>query len=116
VKDHALEPVTGLSARTPTRDRRPPAAAPAVPPVRLVEASDPADARERLEQEYAVARRVIEELQAAQVNLRFAVDERTRLVRIEVRAGDGTIIREIPPGRLLDALAGNAGLILDTVG
>ncbi len=53
------------------------------------------------------AARVIDELAARQVNLRFAVDEKTRKVEVEVRDENGKLVRMIPQSRALDALAGD---------
>jgi hypothetical protein len=61
--------------------------------------------------ELEAARRVLDELTAASLELRFRVDDRRR-VHVQVLGSDGQLIREIPPTRLLDAIAGG-GLVLD---
>jgi hypothetical protein len=63
------------------------------------------------------AARVLEELAARQVNLHFAVDEKTRRVEVEVRDGNGKLVRTIPQGRALDVLGGDlTGLAVDARG
>src|SRR3954447_18669556 len=75
-------------------------------------ATEPAPPAPALDQEYAVARRVMEELEASQVNLRFDVDDETHRIRIQVRGADGHVIKEIPATRLLDVLSGQ-GMLFD---
>lgn len=63
------------------------------------------------------AARVIEELAAKQVNLHFEVDDSTNTVRVEVRDGNGNVVRNIPTSKALDVLAGDhAGLAYDARG
>jgi hypothetical protein len=53
------------------------------------------------------AARVLEELTARQVNLHFAVDEKTQRVEVEVRDGNGKLVRMIPQTKALDVLGGD---------
>lgn len=65
------------------------------------------------------AARVLEGLRAAQVSLRFSVEGEgaLRQVKVEVRDGNGALVREIPPQRLLDVLSGDAqGFAVDAQG
>jgi hypothetical protein len=55
------------------------------------------------------AARVIEELASRQVNLHFAVDEKSQRVEVEVRDGSGKLVRKIPQEKALDVLAGDLG-------
>ena len=77
---------------------------PAVPPPEVLSSLDK-------------AARVVEELAARQVNLYFAVDEKTQKVEVEVRDGNGKLMRTIPQSKALDVLAGDlSGLGVDTRG
>ena len=59
-----------------------------------------------LREEYRVAARVIDELTAREVILHLEVDDEANRVRVLVQDGDGRLIGEVPPGRLLDMLSG----------
>ncbi len=66
------------------------------------------------------AQGVIRELEAAQVRLRFQVEETEagRRVRVDVLDAQGRVIRTIPPSRLPSLLSGRggAGLVVDEHG
>jgi uncharacterized FlaG/YvyC family protein len=64
------------------------------------------------------AAQVLDDLAARQINLQFEVDPHTQAVRVRVFDGDGNLVREIPPDRLLGILAGSpvGGLLVDAVG
>ena len=65
---------------------------PAAPPPEVLDALDR-------------AARVLDELAARQVTLRFKVTEDDR-VRVEVRDGEGNVVRRIPATRVLELLDG----------
>jgi FlaG protein len=64
-----------------------------------------------LHQAYLTAQKVAAELDSRQVNLRFRVDSDTGRVRVELIAGSGEVLREIPATHLLEALSGSGRLV-----
>jgi uncharacterized FlaG/YvyC family protein len=66
-------------------------------------ASPPPEALAELDK----AARVIDELAAKQVNLHFEVDDAAHRIRVQVRDGNGRVMREIPASKMLDVLAGD---------
>jgi len=52
------------------------------------------------------AQRVLADLQARQIDLRYEVDPQTKKVHAQLVGPDGSIIREIPARHALDLLAG----------
>jgi uncharacterized FlaG/YvyC family protein len=69
---------------------------PATPPAEVLDALD-------------TAARVLEELASRRITLHFEYNDAAKQVHIQVvNADDGTVVREIPPGALLELAAGNA--------
>lgn len=69
---------------------------PATPPPEVLDALD-------------TAARVLEELASRRIALHFEYNDAAHEVQIQVvNEDDGTVLREIPPGALLDIAAGNA--------
>jgi hypothetical protein len=115
-----IEPVANIARTNPqpprepraperVRGAQPPVPAPDFPTTPPPEVLDALD----------TAARVLSELAASRVDLRFAVEEEAtgKRVRVEVRNGKGELVREIPPKRLLDVLAGDTtGLLVDARG
>lgn len=57
------------------------------------------------------AARVIDELSARRMNLHFAVDDKTKKIEVEVRDGNGKLVRYIPTSKALDVLAGDVSAL-----
>ena len=53
------------------------------------------------------AARVLDELTTKQVDLHFEVDAASDRIHVQVRDGQGNVLREIPATKLLDVLAGD---------
>jgi hypothetical protein len=99
--EHAASPVraTGSAAEAAAAALR-----------RPVPAAEPWEAPD-LAPEFDAARRALDELTAARLELRFQVDDRRR-VTVQVMHEDGRVVREIPAHRLFDAICGG-GLLID---
>jgi flagellar protein FlaG len=79
-------------------------------PVTPVPASPPPEVLEALD----AAATVIRDLAENRVELHFEVEGGR--IRVEVTDGEGNVVRQIPPTRLLDVLAGGSdGLLVDAV-
>jgi uncharacterized FlaG/YvyC family protein len=115
-----INPVAHIPASTPPpppRDRRPDRIRPveAAAAYSGVPKDPPREVLEALDR----AQQVLRELADSRVDLKFALEQEAtgKRVRVEVRNGAGELVREIPPKRLLDILAGDTrGLIIDTKG
>lgn len=79
-----------------------------------IPASPPADLLHELDR----AASVIDDLAARQVNVHFAIDDKTGKVHVQVVDGQGQLIREIPTPRLFDVLSSgsSSGLAVNMVG
>jgi flagellar protein FlaG len=84
---------------------KPDAGIPSSPPQEVLDALD-------------TAANVLRELAQRRVEMRFEFDERANQVHVEVRDGEGNVVRQIPATRALDILAGAGvdGLVVDAVG
>jgi flagellar protein FlaG len=63
------------------------------------------------------AGRVLQELEAARIDLHFEIDGSgaSKRVHVQVRDADGRVVREIPAGHALDVMSGDRlpGLVFD---
>jgi hypothetical protein len=94
----------------PARRRRP--AAPAAPPAAVTQPIPAAPPQEVLDG-LDTAARVLNDLDAKQVDLHLAVDDHTGRVHVELRDAEGQVLRRVPSGQALDLLAGEQGGIAD---
>lgn len=96
----AVPPLAGRSPATLARSGRGGATAPTT-------GADPSTARPALAAALDAGARAAQDLARRGVELHFEVDHGR--IRIQVRDGQGRVIREVPPGRLLDVLGSGSG-------
>lgn len=79
-----------------------------------IPATPPADVLAELDR----AAQVLHELSRRNVNLHFEVDQQSKQIHVQVLDGEGRVVREIPPKRLLDVFSGGTGqgLAVSTIG
>jgi hypothetical protein len=89
-------------------------ASPVTPAAEPITDTPPAEVLASLD----TAARVLEDLQAREVNMRIEVNKKTNEIEVELVDSDGQILRRIPATRALDFLAGGAGsgLAVDELG
>lgn len=77
-------------------------------------ATPPAEVLESLDN----AQKVLADLDARQVNLRFSVDPDSSRIHVKVVDADGNVLREVPATKALEVLSGerSAGLGVDARG
>lgn len=100
-----VTPAAAAGASGPARAPAPPSRDATLP------ASPPPDVLADVEH----AARALAEMAAKQVELHFTVDGANR-VHVQVRDGQGRIVREIPASRAIDLLTGSDGAIVDRYG